>query len=335
MFEPIGNHLEDGRYLRLLTRMCAIIAVLPFAARTRLLDHLDDGPKSIADLSTVTGFDSGQLARAVSFLAAEQLVDMLDDGRIGANARTKLFQQSAGATIWGTSTAYASFPKLEVSMRKGTTAWDDHFGRPIFEFIRDEPGMMEAFTSAMTGSTEHDNEEVFRLHAFRPFDIAVDVGGSHGVLLMTLLGKFPNARGILFDLPETIASASDTIANSGMANRIEAVSGDFFKAVPAGADLYLLKQVLHDWSDEQSVAILSSIRKAIRDDGRVAVLDQILPDEHRPNEPIEMDICMLLGTTGRERHIAEFEALFGKSGFKLDRVSENPSGVSVIEAVPV
>ena len=219
-------------------------------------------------------------------------------------------------------------------MRKGTTAWDEHFGIPIFEWIRDEAGMMEAFTSCMTDTTQRDHEAIFRLHDFRPFDLAVDVGGSHGVLLMHLLGKFPSARGILFDLPETVASAENVIANSGMANRIEAVSGDFFKTVPAGADLYLLKQVLHDWSDEQSVAILSSVRSAIRDDGRVAVLDRILPDTHQPNEPIEMDICMLLGTTGRERHISDFEVLFDASGFKLDRVTENPEGVSVIEAVP-
>ena len=112
MFKPIGEYLDTGDdYLRLWIRLAAVVSVLPFAARTRLLDNLDEGPKAISEMAAATGFDAGQLARAVNFLAAEQIVDVLEDGRIAANARTKAFQRYAGSTIWCV-TGHPTFGKI-------------------------------------------------------------------------------------------------------------------------------------------------------------------------------------------------------------------------------
>jgi hypothetical protein len=176
---------------------------------------------------------------------------------------------------------------------------------------------------------------VFANHRFEPFELAVDVGGSHGRLMMALLKNYPETHGIVFDLPNTAEQASAIIAESSVADRIEARGGDFFKSVPEGGDLYLLKQILHDWGDEDCVKILGSIRAAIADRGRLAVIEFLLPDAGVHHPGFAMDIHMMVLSTGRERTLAEYEALLEAAGFRLDRVTENPKGQSVAEFVPV
>jgi len=175
---------------------------------------------------------------------------------------------------------------------------------------------------------------MFNEHCFQPFHVAVDVGGNHGQLLLRLLEEFPESRGILFDLPEVIAQAAADIASVAQGERIKAVGGDFFAEVPAG-DLYLLKQVLHDWDDEECVAILKNVRAAIAPRGRIAVIDHLLPEVPRPSAAQSYDVAMMIMTTGRERKYSEFEALFRAAGFRLDRLTGNPGAQVVIEAVPV
>jgi hypothetical protein len=187
----------------------------------------------------------------------------------------------------------------------------------------------------MSRTTAILEDFVFAHHRFEPFELAVDVGGSHGRLMMALLKAYSNARGIVFDLPKTAEQASRIIAESTVADRIEARGGDFFKSVPDGADLYLLKQILHDWGDEDCVKILSSIRAAIADRGRLAVIEYLLPDVSVNHPGFAMDIHMMVLSTGRERTLAEYEALLATAGFRLDRVTENAQGQSVAEFVPV
>jgi hypothetical protein len=153
--------------------------------------------------------------------------------------------------------------------------------------------------------------------------------------MMALLRHYPDTRGIVFDLPETAEQAAATIAAAPVADRIEARGGDFFAAVPAGGDLYLLKQILHDWGDEDCVRILRSIRAAISERGRLAVIEYLLPDACEHHSGFAMDIHMMVLSTGRERTLSDYEALLEAAGFRLDRVTGNPRGQSVAEAIPV
>lgn len=139
----------------------------------------------------------------------------------------------------------------------------------------------------------------------------------------------------MFDLPENGDPARAAIADAGMSNRIDVVSGNFFEKVPEGGDLYLLKHILHDWSDEECVAILKTIRASMKPGKRLAILERVIPDEYRPDIAYSFDIIMLMCTTGKERRVGDFEAMLDEAGFKLDGVTDNPGGVSVIEAVPV
>jgi hypothetical protein len=223
------------------------------------------------------------------------------------------------------------------AIRKGNgqNAWALAHGKPIFEAFAENPDWARKFGEMMSFSTSVTEPRTFELHTFEPFEMAVDVGGSHGNLMMRLLEGHPEARGIVFDLPETAEQAKGVIATAGMTDRIEVVGGSFFEKVPEGGDLYLLKHILHDWNDDESAAILSNVRAAMRPGSRLAILERIVPDEYRPDNAYSYDMVMMICSSGRERRIADFETMFEACDLKIDRVTDNPGGVSVIEAVPV
>ncbi|HXC58011.1 MAG TPA: methyltransferase, partial [Steroidobacteraceae bacterium] len=208
-------------------------------------------------------------------------------------------------------------------------------GTGYFEQLGNDPELAETFARFMTLTTTRAEQFILENHRFEPFRLAVDVGGSHGSLLLSLLAARPQAHGILFDLPEVVAQAPTAIASHAAGARVKLVGGSFFDSVPAGGDLYLLKQILHDWDDERSLSILRRIRAAIAPDGRLAVLDRLLPEAPRPHPAYHMDLYMMLLVGAQERKLSQFETLFGASGFRLDRVTEYPDGPSVMEALPV
>jgi hypothetical protein len=191
------------------------------------------------------------------------------------------------------------------------------------------------FGLVMSETTAMNEQQIFASHTFGPFNVAIDVGGNQGSLLLRLLEAHPAARGVLFDLPDTVRQAEAPVAAAGMAGRVELVGGDFFTAVPAGGDLYLLKQILHDWSDQECLAILRNIRAAMTEGARLAVVERLLPEQPRPHNAFSLDVIMLMWTTGRERRLSEYVAMLGACGFAFDRVTENPDGMSVLEALAV
>lgn len=160
----------------------------------------------------------------------------------------------------------------------------------------------------------------------------VDVGGSQGSLLAAMLRKAPDARGVLFDQPQVVAGAEPALRAQGVADRVERVGGDFFASVPAGGDLYLLKHILHDWDDARSAQILATCRKAMGPDSRLVVVEMWLPDEPQPSFASLMDLNMLVMLDGRERTRAEYEALLGKAGLHLTRVTQLPPLAAMFEA---
>lgn len=171
-------------------------------------------------------------------------------------------------------------------------------------------------------------------HAFAPFDMAVDVGGGQGSLLCGVLARHPDARGILFDLPEIADGPDSAWSASAEADRISPWGGDFFRSVPV-ADLYLLKDVLGEWTDAHCRVILRAIRSAIVPQGRVAIVDLVMPDDAGPHAGYPTDLTMMGVMGGRERSVTEYSELFRATGFRLERVTPLPSHLSVLEAVAV
>jgi hypothetical protein len=333
--QPIGAYLDDLQdFQTYLLQAQNANAVLLAVAQLRLLDRLNDGPATASDIAARDGLDAGNVFRVLRFLAAQQVIDCDEQNRFRHTARSLLLQNYQSGLQFMRE-AMGAAQGLAQCLRTGQPAFDCSFGMPVFRYLAEHPETVGYFADLMSRTTAILEAFVFAHHRFEPFELAVDVGGSHGRLMMALLKAYSNARGIVFDLPKTAEQASRIIAESTVADRIEARGGDFFKSVPDGADLYLLKQILHDWGDEDCVKILSSIRAAIADRGRLAVIEYLLPDVSVNHPGFAMDIHMMVLSTGRERTLAEYEALLATAGFRLDRVTENAQGQSVAEFVPV
>lgn len=334
MVQPVGAYLDDLQdFHTYLLQAQNANAVLLAIAQLRLLDHLDDGPVSAAEIAARDGLNAGNVFRVLRFLAAQQVIDCDERNRFRHTARSRLLQNYQSGLRFMRE-AMGAAQGLAQCLRTGQPAFDCSFGMPVFRYMAEHPEAVRYFGDLMSRTTAIVEDFVFANHRFEPFELAVDVGGSHGRLMMALLGKHAGARGIVFDLPRTAEQASAIIADSPVADRIEARGGDFFNAVPAGGDLYLLKQILHDWSDEECVKILRSIRAAIADRGRLAVIEYLLPDAGVHHPGFAMDIHMMVLSKGRERTLPEYEALLETAGFELDRVTENARGQSVAESVP-
>jgi hypothetical protein len=340
MIKTIGEWGRDPRaFAAWFGHALSSVILLTAIARLRVLDHLGDAPRSAADLAEEAGLDATQLDRLLSFLAAEGVLLVDATGCYAHTDFSRLLTGQHPASIQSvlamSQSPLASGLALPQAVATGKTAQEVAFGMDFFALLGSDPVLAETFARFMTATTAAAEQFIMTNHAFQPFTLAVDVGGSHGSLLLRVLTLQPEANGILFDLPDVVAMAGPALAAHPSGARVETAGGSFFESVPAGGDLYLLKQILHDWPDGQCVDILRVIRSAIAPHGRLAVVDRLMPEEHRPHPAYQMDLNMLLLLGAKERKLSEFEALFARSGFRLDKVTEDPNVPSVIEAVPV
>ena len=196
--------------------------------------------------------------------------------------------------------------------------------------------LSETFNAAMAEHTRAVAPGFVEAHDFGRYRTVADLGGGDGTLIGAILRANPGLRGVLFDLPPGLAAAPATLAD--VAGRTEIVPGDFFESVPEGADAYVLKSVIHDWDDERAAAILRNCRAAMRDDARLLVLEQVMPEivTEEAQGVVRNDLNMLVSTGGRERTEAEFRALLDGAGFETAALTGPlpPAGYHVIEARP-
>jgi hypothetical protein len=218
------------------------------------------------------------------------------------------------------------------AVKSGRSVAGDTLGMPVWEYYAKNADEGQCFARAMGNLSAIVGSEIVQVYDASPFKRIVDVGGSQGALLRGLLGTAPDARGILFDLPEIIEGARSVIASTEFADRIELVAGSFLESVPEG-DLYLLKSIVHDWPDEDCVRILRNVHRAAHEKSRVLVIEMIVPDKPQGSPVAFMDLNMLVMLGGRERSAEEFASLLAAGGFRVERVIPTAGLFSVIEAV--
>ena len=307
------------------------------AARLAIADRLGDGPKTVATLAAETATNEAALFRLLRGLASfgvfeetvprtfglTPLADTLRSNVPGSMRDFAMAETAPGHWLpWG---------NLDEAVRTGERATPAALGCEIFEWYGTHPVEGAAFSGAMGNLSALAAQEVGRVLPLPEKATVVDVGGAHGTLLAGVLNANPAARGVLTDLPHVIADAPRALAAMGIAGRAEAVAGDFFQAVPEG-DVYLLKQVLHDWSDEQCVTILRNCARAMKPGGKVAVVEMVVPEDGTPSLAQIMDLNMLVMLPGRERTEAEFSALFQAAGLSAANVMPTHSPFSLVEA---
>lgn len=309
------------------------------AATLGIAEILAAGPKTPAELAADLGAHELSLYRMLRALASVGVFAEDSAGRFSNTPLSTVLCADAPdsirgmATFMGAPESWATWSDMLHTLRTGEAAFEHQLGEHFFSYTAKKPALAASFNEAMIGMSAHDAEAVVEAFDFSSVATLADIGGGHGGTLMSILAKHPGVRGLLFDQPDVVAGARKTFENAGVAERVEIVGGDFFKAVPAGADGYMLKYILHDWSDAQAVQILKNIHRDARPGARLFIVDAVIAAGNAPDLGKVIDLQMLvMFTGGRERTEREFAALLSEAGFSIKRVVPTASHLSVIEA---
>ena len=228
-------------------------------------------------------------------------------------------------------THYAPFGEFLGTVLTGESAALRYFGEPFFDWIARDPGRIEVQNRAMGAVTTSLRRGMLDGYRLPEGAVVADIGGADGAMIAQLLADDPARQGIVFDRPEVVAAAAKTIADHGLAGRVEAIGGDFFESVPA-ADVYVLSSILHDWDDESCRRILGAIARAAKPGARLVVVETVMPTGDEPHPTKVIDLVMLTLSSGRERTEAAFRPLLESAGFTVDRIAASPAPYSFIEA---
>ncbi|CCK30250.1 O-demethylpuromycin-O-methyltransferase [Streptomyces davaonensis JCM 4913] len=324
-------------YAPLVSRaLCAV-------AELGIPDALADGPRTAARLARDTGAHEAALHQALTALTAFEVFEALPDGRFAlARLGTALTTSAPGSALPSALMAQAltarAWQGIPDTVRTGTPAFDQEFGADFFAVLDQRPDLRDLFDATQARDVELESAAILRAHDFSTAGTLVDVGGGDGALLCELLAAHPELRGVLLDRPAAAAAARARFTAAGLADRAETRAGDFFTAVPDGGDVYLLREILHDWDDEQCVTVLAACRRAMPAHARLVVVE--LAADDRPGTDADarmtalMTLYMLSVLPGRERTPGEFEALFGKAGLRLTSVTRLTGQKTLLVAVP-
>lgn len=319
--------------------------VVRAAARFGLADLIGDGECTAAELAEHTGTHPDGMGRLLRAMAS---LTLLTEARPGAfrlapagvllrtdrpdsmHAFTRMFTDAALVRPW---------LRLDESVRTGQPVFDDEFGTDLFAYLDARPELSALFNASMSQGTRLTAAQLPTAYDFSRFGTVVDVGGGDGTLLAAILRAHPGLRGILFDTPAGHAQAEATLRRTEVTDRCEVRSGDFFVSVPDGGDLYLIKSVVHDWDDQQAATILGHIREVLPEDGRLLIIEPVLPDTVGDAVPAIMylsDLNMLVNLGGRERTRTDFERLCREAGFTPTAITPLPAPAAfcLIEAEP-
>jgi DNA-binding transcriptional ArsR family regulator len=301
-------------------------------------DLLAEGERTADDLADASGADPPTLYRLLRALASLGIVHEGDERRfsltdLGRPLRSDVPGSLRGwVRLQGRDYLWRSWGNLANAVREGQNSFRMVHGADIWEWRAEHADESAIFDEAMRSMTIGANASILDAYDFGQFGTIVDVAGGNGTLIAALLAAHPASRGILFDQEHVVSGAEPILRAAGVLDRCEIVAGSFFESVPEGADAYVLKWIIHDWEDEESVAILRTCRAAMGTDAVVLLIER---DLGRPNEdPVAKlaDLNMLVMPGGRERTLDEYAALFGAADLRLVAAHPTTSGYLVIEA---
>jgi O-methyltransferase len=237
------------------------------------------------------------------------------------------------AAMMANAVNFETWADLHYSIETGTPAFPHKFGTQWFSWLEQNPGEGKVFHDAMTSLSAGAVAAVVSSYDFSGIKNLVDVGGGHGLLIASVLAKYPTMHGVLYDDPNVVAGASDILAAHGVEERCESVGGNFFESAPAGGDAYILKHIIHDWSDDECVTILNHCHEGMTAGGKVLIVEMVVPERNLPGVSKFLDLEMLLFLTGRERTEDEYRGLLDRAGFEMTRIVPTPSPYGVVEGV--
>jgi hypothetical protein len=340
---PTSHDVSPAVALRQLSTGFWLSKAIAVAAELGIADHLMHGPKTVEELAQAMEAHPGALYRLLRGIACVGVFAEDAQGRFILTPLAALLladnPQSwrAAAIMNGEPWAWQPWGDLLYSIKTGRPAFDHIFGMEFDTYLAQHRNAADTFQAFMNVATAEEAVAVAPVYDFSGMTTVVDVGGGRGALLGAILQANSHLRGVLFEAPHVIATARPALEAQGVADRCELVAGDFFETLPIGADAYILKWILVSWDDDQAVSILRNCHRAMRANGKLLVVERIIPSGNEPFYGKLADLNLLVLYRGRHRTEAEYQALFGHAGFELSRIipTHSPTEFSVIEGVPL
>lgn len=307
------------------------------AAKLGIADLLAEKSQTAEELAAQTETHAPSLYRVLRTLASVGIFAENADRKFELTPIAALLRESASnsmrdfALLMGGEWHWRIFSELMHSVKTGRTAQEKACGVELFEFLAQNPADEETFNRAMTSHSLASVPAIVEAYDFSGVGKLVDIAGGHGILLAGILKANPQVQGVLFDLPSVIEGTSEWLEKEGVGNRVELTSGDFFESVPPSADVYVMKHIIHDWDDERSIKILQNIRSVMNENGKVLIVEMVIPEGNEPSPSKILDLQMLIGTGGKERTKDEYRKLLEASDFRLTKFVPTKSPLSIIE----
>jgi hypothetical protein len=336
------NPPTDRRFDRLASMLKGyeLTQLLSVFATLGIPDRLAAGPATAAEMAPELDVHEEALHRLLRALLSVRVVVRDEEGRFHLTQLGERLRSDSAQSLRPLAMGYsqpwwwAAWGSLLHSVRTGKPAFDHLYGSRLHDYLEQHQGAAAIFGDCMTQRSGDDDRMVLDAYDFSSVRRFVDIGAGDGVLAASVLSRHPHVAAVLFDTPAAIEAAREKLAASEVADRVEFVAGDFFVAVPSDADLYVLKNILHNWDDEQAVEILRVARRACPKTGRVLVVQHLISDDDSPSVAGFLDIALLVLTGGKQRSRSGYQALLQRAGFEVVRVTETETGISVLEACP-
>lgn len=318
-----------------------VTQAISIVARFKLADQMAKGAKTAAELASTAGLNASHLYRVLRALAGLGVLKGDHAGRFSLTPVSELLRTDvpgsmrAMATYFCDPWSWKPWGELAESVKTGQPVFDRMFGEGAFDHLAKHPDEAATFHEGMTGFSQQATASMLKAYDFTPFGTIVDVGGGHGAILCAVLNAAPKARGIVFDAPQVVEGAYPAIKAAGLSDRLRAEGGDFFKSVPSGGDLYILKHIIHDWNNAKATQILKCVHAAIPKTGKLVLMELVVPPGFPPDFSHIVDLEMMVICDGKERTESEYRELLAGAGFRLTRIIPTEGPHSLVEAVPM
>ena len=305
------------------------------AAQLELADLLAEGPLHVDILAERSKTHAPSLYRILRALESTGIFTQTSHRVFGNTPASDCLRRHLAGSNWAwirftlcaCAPVFEGWRGLMLSLQHGRPGFDQVTGQNAWEHIQANPHTQTIFNQAMRDLSASISPAVAASFDWSRFPVVADIGGGIGSQLSSILDAHPSCRGILYDQPAVVAEAPD--------DRLERIGGDFFKEFPVLADAYVMRWVLHDWSDEESVVLLKNVRSVTMPEARLMVVESVIPETPEFDMGKWMDVNMMMMATGRERTAAEFRDLFERAGFALEQIVPTPSPLSIVIGKPI
>lgn len=315
-----------------------LLPSLYVAAKLDIATLLKERPLTSKEIASRINADPPNVSRIMRALSSQGIFKQTPDGRFDLNGMARglldepgslrhMILHHLGPINWNLMS------NLEYAVRTGKDAFTDKYGKPIYDYLQDQPDENSLFDKSMSDLSDLGLNPILGTYDFSGYGVIADIGGGEGFLLANILHRNTGCRGILFDTPKALEKAKAMLIEHHVADRTTIVPGDFFGSIPGAADLYILKHIVHNWRDEKAVELLKNIHQAIGPKSVLLIIEMVVPEGNEPSLSKLLDIQMMASMDGgKERTASEFKTLLQNAGFTINRIISTIAPICLVEA---